>query len=201
MMTRTSRRFASPRARRALRERGLDIAQLHGSGPNGRVIEADVTQFTLPQSAPATEPVPQSAPALAAPAPIEATPQRETVPQREAVRALFWLRAEVDLSALGELQRRHEVSTREWAERAVARAVQKHGGEAELSCLVSFSASRRALEFVPALPATAQGVFGVCEDAATLRLTLCGDAEYQEELELVFDAALEIIEDPMLLVL
>jgi pyruvate dehydrogenase E2 component (dihydrolipoamide acetyltransferase) len=34
--------IASPRARRAMRERGVDPAFLHGSGPGGRIVEADV---------------------------------------------------------------------------------------------------------------------------------------------------------------
>lgn len=34
--------FASPRARKAAKEMGIDIAQLAGTGPNGRIIEKDV---------------------------------------------------------------------------------------------------------------------------------------------------------------
>jgi pyruvate dehydrogenase E2 component (dihydrolipoamide acetyltransferase) len=41
-LTRTGRLFASPNARRVARERGVDVAQLNGSGPNGRIITADV---------------------------------------------------------------------------------------------------------------------------------------------------------------
>ncbi len=33
---------ASPRARRAMRQRGLDPAAVHGTGPGGRIVEADV---------------------------------------------------------------------------------------------------------------------------------------------------------------
>jgi len=36
------RLFASPRARKAARERGIDLAQLTGSGPGGRIVEQDV---------------------------------------------------------------------------------------------------------------------------------------------------------------
>lgn len=39
---RAARRFASPRARAALRAQGLDIAQVTGSGPNGRVVLQDL---------------------------------------------------------------------------------------------------------------------------------------------------------------
>jgi pyruvate dehydrogenase E2 component (dihydrolipoamide acetyltransferase) len=38
----TGRLFASPNARRVARERGVDIAQLNGTGPSGRIITADV---------------------------------------------------------------------------------------------------------------------------------------------------------------
>jgi len=39
------RPFASPRARRAAREAGIDLAQLAGSGPDGRIVERDVLGF------------------------------------------------------------------------------------------------------------------------------------------------------------
>ena len=39
---RAARRFASPRARAAVRAQGLDIAQVTGSGPNGRVVLQDL---------------------------------------------------------------------------------------------------------------------------------------------------------------
>jgi pyruvate dehydrogenase E2 component (dihydrolipoamide acetyltransferase) len=45
-LTRTGRLFASPNARRVARERGVDIAQLNGTGPGGRIITADVLDAT-----------------------------------------------------------------------------------------------------------------------------------------------------------
>ena len=41
-----SRLKASPLARSVARQRGLDIAQISGTGPQGRIIEADVLAFT-----------------------------------------------------------------------------------------------------------------------------------------------------------
>ena len=41
-LTRTGRLFASPNARRVAREREVDITQLNGTGPGGRIITADV---------------------------------------------------------------------------------------------------------------------------------------------------------------
>jgi pyruvate dehydrogenase E2 component (dihydrolipoamide acetyltransferase) len=34
--------FASPRARKTAREEGIDLAEVHGSGPTGRIVERDV---------------------------------------------------------------------------------------------------------------------------------------------------------------
>jgi pyruvate dehydrogenase E2 component (dihydrolipoamide acetyltransferase) len=47
-MKATNRIPISPRARRALRQRGLDPAALRGSGPGGRVVEADVLGAAAP---------------------------------------------------------------------------------------------------------------------------------------------------------
>lgn len=41
-LTRTGRLFASPNARRVARERRIDITELNGTGPGGRIITADV---------------------------------------------------------------------------------------------------------------------------------------------------------------
>ena len=38
----------SPRARRALRQRGIDTTTVQGTGPNGRVVEADVLRAAAP---------------------------------------------------------------------------------------------------------------------------------------------------------
>jgi len=47
----TQRLFSSPNARRVARDRGIDITQLTGTGPNGRIITADVLDATAPQQA------------------------------------------------------------------------------------------------------------------------------------------------------
>jgi len=41
----SSRIFASPRARRLAREKGVDLALVSGSGPNGRIVERDVLAY------------------------------------------------------------------------------------------------------------------------------------------------------------
>ena len=64
-----SRVFASPLARRIAVDKGLDLTQISGSGPKGRIVKADVegATATAPTTAPAVS-TPTAAPA-AAPAP------------------------------------------------------------------------------------------------------------------------------------
>lgn len=54
-----SRVFASPLARRIAEESGVDLAQIRGSGPGGRIIQRDVVNFK--PGAPAGKPAPSSA--------------------------------------------------------------------------------------------------------------------------------------------
>jgi pyruvate dehydrogenase E2 component (dihydrolipoamide acetyltransferase) len=79
-----TRIFASPRARRLAREKGVDLAQVTGSAPDGRIVERDVVAYleTLaltPPSAP-TPPAP--------PAPVEAVEAIAEVPM-SGVRAVI----------------------------------------------------------------------------------------------------------------
>jgi len=62
-----SRIFASPLARRIAKDRGLDLSQIKGSGPKGRIVKADV-ENAHPGAKPA------AAPAAAAPAAAAAAP-------------------------------------------------------------------------------------------------------------------------------
>lgn len=48
---------SSPAARRAARERGVDLSQVHGSGPRGRVTSADVESYTPRAGGAAAAPV------------------------------------------------------------------------------------------------------------------------------------------------
>jgi pyruvate dehydrogenase E2 component (dihydrolipoamide acetyltransferase) len=76
---------ASPLARRIAANKGLDLSQLQGTGPNGRIVKADVEQ-AKPGAAPAlkadaAQPTPTAAaPAATAPAPAAAAPQIPDVP-------------------------------------------------------------------------------------------------------------------------
>ncbi|WP_323782681.1 pyruvate dehydrogenase complex dihydrolipoamide acetyltransferase [Thalassovita sp.] len=62
-----SRIFASPLARRIAADKGLDLSQLKGSGPRGRIVKADVETATAKPAAAA--PAPAAAPAAPAAAP------------------------------------------------------------------------------------------------------------------------------------
>jgi pyruvate dehydrogenase E2 component (dihydrolipoamide acetyltransferase) len=71
--------FASPLAKRIAAEKGIDLAAIKGSGPNGRIVKADV-EGAKPAAAPAA---PGAAPSPKAPAhaqPIVAAPGDRRVP-------------------------------------------------------------------------------------------------------------------------
>ncbi len=60
--------FASPLARRMAQQAGIDLSSLKGTGPNGRIVKADIE--AAQKGAPAARPQP----AAAAPPPVAATP-------------------------------------------------------------------------------------------------------------------------------
>jgi pyruvate dehydrogenase E2 component (dihydrolipoamide acetyltransferase) len=92
----------SPKARRLAKERGVDIGQIHGTGPDGTITADDVQAFTSgakaaggATAAPTTEPLSQVARLMA-----ERTTQSwTTVPH-------FFLVREVDATELVEAQKR-----------------------------------------------------------------------------------------------
>jgi pyruvate dehydrogenase E2 component (dihydrolipoamide acetyltransferase) len=75
--------FASPLARRMAKQAGLDLAALKGSGPNGRIVKADIeaAQKGGAPHAPAA-PAPSATPAPAAPPIAKATQPAITAPHR-----------------------------------------------------------------------------------------------------------------------
>jgi len=109
---------ASPLARRLAKERGVELKELHGSGPGGRIVKADVEKAE--PSAPATAPQPIGAtgfepgttpPAGKTPSPetakgtvnyeepskLQATVARRMA-ESKATAPHFYLQAEVDMS-------------------------------------------------------------------------------------------------------
>ena len=120
-----SRVFASPLARRIAADKGLDLSQLKGSGPRGRIVKADVENATAaPKAAAPVAAAAATAPASAAAAPatgpsadviakmyegreteeIKLDGMRKTIAARltEAKQSVphFYLRKDIELDAL-----------------------------------------------------------------------------------------------------
>jgi pyruvate dehydrogenase E2 component (dihydrolipoamide acetyltransferase) len=125
---------ASPLARRIARERGLDLAAITGTGPEGRVIAEDVEQAAAAQARPAAAPV--AAPAEAEV--VQLTSIRKTIARRltEAWEApVFQLTVSTDATELVatrerlvELMREGEVkpTVNDVLTRVVASALMRH---------------------------------------------------------------------------
>ena len=62
---------ASPLARRIAAEKGVDLASVVGSGPNGRIVRVDVEGAKPGAAAPASAPAPAATEGAAAPAPVK----------------------------------------------------------------------------------------------------------------------------------
>lgn len=117
---------ASPIARRIAQERGIDLRQVRGTGPGGRIVRADVEGFEpsavpaapaakpaaapapAPAAAPAPKPAPAPAPAPAAPAgpdiveePLSRMRQRIAARTTESKQTIphFYLTIEIDMAA------------------------------------------------------------------------------------------------------
>ncbi|XP_017273533.1 dihydrolipoyllysine-residue acetyltransferase component of pyruvate dehydrogenase complex, mitochondrial [Kryptolebias marmoratus] len=69
---RKGRVFASPLAKKLAAEKGIDLAQVSGSGPDGRVTRKDIESFVPPKAAPAAAAAPAPAAARAAAPPAAA---------------------------------------------------------------------------------------------------------------------------------
>jgi pyruvate dehydrogenase E2 component (dihydrolipoamide acetyltransferase) len=112
--------FATPLARRIAADKGLDLSQITGSGPRGRIVKTDVENATTPAARPAAQATPTSAPGPR-PAPVSADAiarqyegraytevpldgMRKTIAARltEAKQTIphFYLRREIRLDAL-----------------------------------------------------------------------------------------------------
>ena len=91
--------FASPRAKMAAEEKGVDIATLKGTGPDGLIIERDVLN---------AKPAPKAAPAPVAAAPAEAG-ERETIIPLKGMRKIIAERMHQSLHDLAQANHRMEV--------------------------------------------------------------------------------------------
>lgn len=136
---------ASPIARRLARERGIDLALVVGSGPNGRITERDVENYQPPVA-----PAPPAIPAPAVPAPagepapaaadarIELSRMRQTIARvtsdSKTTAPHFYVTAAVDMGQAMALRREindaadpeSRVSVNDLMVKACALALAKH---------------------------------------------------------------------------
>lgn len=140
-----ARRFASPLVRKLARERGIDLAGISGSGPNGRIVRRDLDALAASATAGDSAPAAQTASgAQAAPgAPTEATGYTD-VPHTGMRRAIarrlsestqtvphFYLTADCVVDEVLELRARInarsgvKISVNDFVLKAVAAAMQQ----------------------------------------------------------------------------
>ena len=139
-----TRRFATPLVRKLARERGIDLATMHGSGPNGRIVRRDLESprptapsgDTVDNVAESTTPAPTSTPSPrsqdADHTDVELTPMRRTIARRltesKATVPHFYLQADCRVDALLDLRRtlntqlQHRLSLNDFVIKAVGHA-------------------------------------------------------------------------------
>ena len=131
---------ASPIARRLARERGIDLALVAGSGPNGRITERDVENYQPPVAPPPPSvPAPAGEPApAAADARIELSRMRQTIARvtsdSKTTAPHFYVTAAVDMGQAMALRREindaadpeSRVSVNDLMVKACALALVKH---------------------------------------------------------------------------
>ena len=107
--------FASPLAKRIAAEKGLDLSRIKGSGPNGRIVKADVESAQpVPAAAPpAAKPAAKPAPVSAGAQPVFVAPGDTRVPHTSIRKVIarrmleskqtvphFYLTVELEIDAL-----------------------------------------------------------------------------------------------------
>jgi len=143
-----SRVFASPLAKRIASEKGVNLASLKGSGPNGRIVKADVENAKPGAAAPAA--APKAAPKGPAPAgqPVITAPGDQKIPHTAVRKVIarrmleskqtvphFYLTVEYEIDALlaarvaiNEVARKKDarVSVNDMVIKACAKALRDH---------------------------------------------------------------------------
>jgi pyruvate dehydrogenase E2 component (dihydrolipoamide acetyltransferase) len=137
--------LASPLARKIAAEHGIDLAQMKGTGPKGRIVERDVLAFIDAQktAAPAPAVAPVAAP-TPAPAPVVAEERVESLNRLRQITAQrtteahqtiphFYLTMEIDMenalalrAQLNQLDESLRVSVNDLIVKACAVALEKH---------------------------------------------------------------------------
>ncbi|WP_163996933.1 pyruvate dehydrogenase complex dihydrolipoamide acetyltransferase [Pyxidicoccus caerfyrddinensis] len=134
---------ASPLAKKIARERGLDINQVHGSGPSGRIVKRDIEEalakgVAAPAAAAKKAPAPGARPAAGVrpePTVVPLTSMRKVIAQRmsEVKPGVphFYLTIEVDMDAAVKVREEAKamelkVSVNDLIVKAVAMAVRRY---------------------------------------------------------------------------
>ncbi|MBN9489292.1 MAG: pyruvate dehydrogenase complex dihydrolipoamide acetyltransferase [Alphaproteobacteria bacterium] len=140
--------FASPLAKRIATEKGINLASVKGSGPNGRIVKADV-EAAKPGAAPAGTAAPAPRPRPSAPAqPIMTAPGDQRIPHTAVRKVIarrmleskqtvphFYLTVELEIDALlaarqaiNEVARKLDakVSVNDMMIKACAKALRDH---------------------------------------------------------------------------
>jgi pyruvate dehydrogenase E2 component (dihydrolipoamide acetyltransferase) len=139
-----SRVFASPLVKRMAEEKRIDLAQLRGSGPGGRVVRSDLEAYLTP-ARPQVAPQPQRELQEATPVPAPISGKREALSRMRATIAKrmaeskreiphFYVTAEIDMSEAVRLKEALAASDRVEAKvththviaKAVAVALERH---------------------------------------------------------------------------
>jgi pyruvate dehydrogenase E2 component (dihydrolipoamide acetyltransferase) len=121
----------TPVARRMAKDRGIDLSQVRGSGPGGRIVTEDVQQVIAAAAQPATS-VPPASPTTEQVIPL--TGMRGTIARRMhqslQTSAQVTLVTEVDVSALvqlrEDLKQQFALTYTDLVVKAVARALKEH---------------------------------------------------------------------------
>jgi pyruvate dehydrogenase E2 component (dihydrolipoyllysine-residue acetyltransferase) len=108
---------ASPLARRLAKEKGLDLASLHGSGPGGRVVKSDVEGAAAPTAAVAPEAAPSIETAKGETQTRELNKLQQTIARRmaesKATAPHFYLTIEIDMGKAVEARAALKAAARE----------------------------------------------------------------------------------------
>lgn len=129
---------SSPLARKIAKESGIDLAEVSGTGPGGRIIKRDIEQAQLaqPVSAPATPTVQAAAPPSLADETIRVSQKRKVIAQRLAESKFsaphFYLKITVNMDGILAARTalnatlKEKVSLNAFLVKFVAEALKKH---------------------------------------------------------------------------
>jgi len=143
---------AAPAIRRQAREMGIDLREVHGTGPGGRIVREDLERYQLAGPtgqgtgpAPKTAPAPAAKPSAPSPAASRAAAPSTAVPSKPAGSELL-----PDFSLWGPVRREALTQIRKTIARAMVRSVTTiphvtHCDEVDITDLESFRKEQSAI--------------------------------------------------------